>query len=104
MRDCGPSNCLARCRRCLKNQDFDDAFRSAPGGADWDVLPIIKMLVEAATFIKTCLDIQKYLHDVLGRKPSKEELTEGVEVKKLNAPEHVRQKVEYIILMSVISD
>lgn len=80
----------------LDNQSFDDAFRSIHGGADWDAIEVIKFLVQAATFIKTSLEVWKLLLAQLGRKPSKKEFTDAMAKAKAQAPEAVQGKLDSI--------
>ena len=82
-----------------------EAFQPAAGGADLSFEEALKILVEAATFVKLAIDIYIATRDQLGRKPYPKEVDEKVvaqnaersqlpsEAKRIEAIEEIAKRV-----------
>src|SRR4051812_43544471 len=57
----------------------DAIFKRIEGGRDFDIAFTLKVLVEAATLVKTSIDVYKALHSTLGRKPTSSEVENGIQ-------------------------
>lgn len=59
-----------------------ELFQRFEGGADFDLSQAFKTLVEAATFLKTCIEIYKLIRAKKGGKPTVGELEKEVRATK----------------------
>ena len=66
----------------VRDHPEDTLFRRIEGGADFDLQQSLEILVEAATFLKTAIEIYTLLSGKLERKPTAEELQRQVETSK----------------------
>jgi hypothetical protein len=61
-----------------EGRSLDNLFQRFHGGADFDLLQTLKTLAEAATLLKTCLDVYKTIRSKSRRKPTATELDKEV--------------------------
>jgi len=80
----------------------DTIFKPIEGGRDFDMAFTLKVLVEAATLLKTSLEIYKALHSNLGRRPTTNELEKEIEA--AGVPDRVTQTAVKDKLPAVVKD